>query len=233
MEQATTLRSLALGAAAALGLIGTPQPSHAYPIDCAILLCLAGGFPASAECAAAKVEMIRRITPFPIEPPLQLWNCPMGGGAGGAAGAGMASFGPDGLTPEVRQYRDGIELYHIKRYSSKRNQDGSYTIQDFTEAGDYDADGDFSWTTASFANGPAWLAGAVGGRREPLQECVRTSSGGTCLSYKTVGYTNVYGSQGVIGSTGSLSSWTPSTLRGVAIRYLDYQGNEHAEFVSY
>lgn len=52
--------------------------AHAYPIDCAILLCLAGGFPPSVECTAAKVEFIRRITPFPIEPPLQVWNCPMG-----------------------------------------------------------------------------------------------------------------------------------------------------------
>ena len=53
-------------------------PAAAYPIDCAILLCLAGGFPASAECSAAKAVFIRRITPFPIEPPLQIWNCPMG-----------------------------------------------------------------------------------------------------------------------------------------------------------
>jgi hypothetical protein len=52
-------------------------PSTAYPIDCAILLCLAGGFPASPPCARAKAEFIRRITPWPIEPPLQIWNCPM------------------------------------------------------------------------------------------------------------------------------------------------------------
>lgn len=67
---------------AALALASTSagfqaSPVNAYPIDCAILLCLAGGFPSSAECTAAKMEMIRRITPFPIEPPLQLWNCPM------------------------------------------------------------------------------------------------------------------------------------------------------------
>ena len=53
-------------------------PAKAYPIDCAILLCLSGGWPASAECAAAKAEFIRRITPWPIEPPLQIWRCPMG-----------------------------------------------------------------------------------------------------------------------------------------------------------
>lgn len=55
-----------------------PVPARAYPIDCAILLCLAGGWPASAECTTAKIEFVRRITPFPIEPPLQIWRCPLG-----------------------------------------------------------------------------------------------------------------------------------------------------------
>jgi hypothetical protein len=40
-------------------------------------LCLAGGWPASAECGHARAVFIRRITPWPIEPPLQIWNCPM------------------------------------------------------------------------------------------------------------------------------------------------------------
>ena len=53
------------------------SPAAAYPVDCAILLCLAGGWPASAECAHARAVFIRRITPWPIEPPLQIWNCPM------------------------------------------------------------------------------------------------------------------------------------------------------------
>ncbi len=55
----------------------TVTPAMAYPVDCAILLCLAGGWPASAECAHARAVFIRRITPWPIEPPLQIWNCPM------------------------------------------------------------------------------------------------------------------------------------------------------------
>ena len=54
-----------------------PTPASAYPVDCAILLCLAGGWPTSAECAHARTVFIRRITPWPIEPPLQIWNCPM------------------------------------------------------------------------------------------------------------------------------------------------------------
>ncbi|SDF62762.1 hypothetical protein SAMN04488105_1381 [Salipiger thiooxidans] len=59
------------------GLSVTLQPARAYQIDCAILLCLSGGWPASEPCAAAKAEFIRRITPWPIEPPLQIWRCPM------------------------------------------------------------------------------------------------------------------------------------------------------------
>lgn len=61
-------------------IIALPAPARAYQIDCAILLCLAGGFPPSAPCAAARAEMIRRITPWPIEPPLQIWRCPMRAG---------------------------------------------------------------------------------------------------------------------------------------------------------
>ncbi|WP_340264000.1 hypothetical protein [Sulfitobacter pontiacus] len=53
------------------------QPAADYPVDCAILLCLAGGWPGSAECSQARAVFIRRITPWPIEPPLQIWNCPM------------------------------------------------------------------------------------------------------------------------------------------------------------
>jgi hypothetical protein len=67
-----------------LGFGLSTAPAAAYPVDCAILLCLAGGWPASAECAHARAVFIRRITPWPIEPPLQIWNCPM-----------RASFRPD------------------------------------------------------------------------------------------------------------------------------------------
>lgn len=52
--------------------------AQTYQIDCAILLCFAGGWPASEPCARARAEFIRRITPWPVEPPLQIWRCPMG-----------------------------------------------------------------------------------------------------------------------------------------------------------
>lgn len=61
--------------AALAASVGTP--AAAYQIDCAILICLSGGWPASAECSAARAEFVRRITPYPIEPPLQIWRCDM------------------------------------------------------------------------------------------------------------------------------------------------------------
>lgn len=67
---------LAIASTAALTL--PPNPADAYQVDCAILLCLSGGWPASAPCAHARAVFIRRITPWPIEPPLQIWRCPMG-----------------------------------------------------------------------------------------------------------------------------------------------------------
>lgn len=75
MSFGAVFRRALLGGVAALL---NPTASFAYPVDCAILLCLAGGWPASAECSHARAVFIRRITPWPIEPPLQIWRCPMG-----------------------------------------------------------------------------------------------------------------------------------------------------------
>ncbi|MEO0525428.1 MAG: hypothetical protein AAF088_21185 [Pseudomonadota bacterium] len=76
------LRTYALSAAALTAALFTVAPQRAeaqsYQIDCAILLCLSGGWPTSVPCARARAEFIRRITPWPVEPPLQIWRCPMG-----------------------------------------------------------------------------------------------------------------------------------------------------------
>lgn len=75
------LTKLLPSVAVALTVTGSslPIPARAqtYPIDCAILLCLSGGWPASVPCALARAEFSRRITPWPVEPPLQIWRCPM------------------------------------------------------------------------------------------------------------------------------------------------------------
>ncbi|WP_159811095.1 hypothetical protein [Litoreibacter roseus] len=62
------LRNLSLTLCTSFFLTGT-IPAKAYDMDCAILLCMAGGFPESAVCAAAHTEMIRRVTPWPSKPP--------------------------------------------------------------------------------------------------------------------------------------------------------------------
>ena len=59
----TTLSAVAQMLAVTGLLTAVPQPAAAYKIDCAILLCLAGGSPPSATCVAARAEFIRRITP--------------------------------------------------------------------------------------------------------------------------------------------------------------------------
>ncbi|WP_134681458.1 hypothetical protein [Paracoccus ravus] len=138
---------------AALSL--SAPPAKAYPIDCAILLCLAGGFPASAECAAAKAEMIRRVTPWPVEPPLQLWRCPMGAPFSGSAAVPMQA-----IPPEVARYRDGIELYHI--IYSQRRHDGTTYVTDRSRLGHYDAQGNFSWIAIRMREAPDWVYAASG-----------------------------------------------------------------------
>lgn len=72
------LPSLAVALTVAGFSLPVPARAQTYPIDCAILLCLSGGWPASEPCARARAEFIRRITPMPVEPPLQIWRCPMG-----------------------------------------------------------------------------------------------------------------------------------------------------------
>lgn len=212
-------------AAASLAVAGAAgQPAAAYPIDCAILLCLAGGFPPSAECTAAKAEMIRRITPWPVEPPLQLWNCPLAIPNDIAAAIGMTNvgLGPDGLTPDVRKYRDAVEIYHIRRYSRRTGGDDGLVITDYTERGVYDEQGDFHWVSASYEHGPEWLADAVGGRRVPITECV-SHSRDDCRRYEVVRYEN---------RASGFGNWGTS-LRGVAIRTQDWEGNYQTEWVSY
>ena len=116
-----TLRNntLAATALAATTLAATPQRAQAqsYQIDCAILLCLSGGWPASVPCARARAEFIRRITPWPVEPPLQIWRCPMGV---------AYAINPDALTAD-RIYDILLELDENQpQQSYPLNPDGIY-----------------------------------------------------------------------------------------------------------
>jgi hypothetical protein len=70
--------ALLLGAAAFCPL---PASAEGYDIDCAVILCLAAGFPSepSGTCSDAYDYMIDRITDLPPKPPFGL--CIAGGGA--------------------------------------------------------------------------------------------------------------------------------------------------------
>lgn len=80
----------------------TAKPSRAYDIDCAIMLCMAGGFPPSAVCAHAFRVMIRRITPWPSRPPFGICTyaaVPISlGGPGGDVDLNTSSSDYDWLT---------------------------------------------------------------------------------------------------------------------------------------
>jgi len=223
---AMSLKSFLTGTTLALTALLTTTPVRAYPIDCAILLCLAGGFPPSAECAAAKATMIRRITPWPVSPPLQLWNCPLGLPAGFEVPPGFPEvrLGRDGLTDEVRHYRDAIEIFHIRtsRFGGGDDDcsDGCFTEN--TERGQYRDDGSHVWRRASLRHGPEWLAASNRIRRVPIRECVSWNDNG-CQRWRTIRYENWPGGMSALFGN----------LRLVAIRYEDHEGNKHTEFVPY
>lgn len=211
------MRRLFLFPLAAAGLaLAVPGPASAYPIDCAILLCLAGGFPSNPVCDGAKAEVIRRITPWPVEPPLQLWRCPLGIDPAIASEIGMTvPLGSDGLTDDVRRYRDGVEIYHI-RFEHRRSHDDE-TISDNTRVGRYSAvTGEFSWVPSSYQHGPAWLASVAGGTRRAsaIDDCDRSLP--NCRPRPTNVVNDFRG-----------------RLRAVAMRFRDEQGNYHTEIVRY
>lgn len=163
-------------------LVGSVEPAQAYQVDCAILLCLAGGWPASAPCAHARAVFIRRITPWPIEPPLQIWRCPMGASFNAPAPlspmerlydiafqeAPQASEPQDPL-PLIQVQSDehadidisgdafdfvrSIRVFHIQ-FSQRRNRDGDCITSDSTRLGSYGVQGDYHWTRSSVAQVP-------------------------------------------------------------------------------
>ena len=176
------IRSLAaLGVAAAASLPGTAS-AQSYQVDCAILLCLAGGWPTLAPCAHARAVFIQRITPWPIEPPLQIWRCPMGAAFDGAAPlspmerlyditfkAEPAISVPDLKVPHVPVQADeradvdisgdefdfvrSIRVYHIE-FTELPGFFGPCTRLDSTRVGTYGLQGAYRWTDSSISEVP-------------------------------------------------------------------------------
>lgn len=156
-------------ALAVLIALAAPQAAKAYPVDCAILLCLAGGWPASAECAHARAVFIRRITPWPIEPPLQIWRCPMGISMNvplqsrpspaqiilAQVSEGRADIDISGLEFDFVR---SIRVWDVRYYShQERGRDDECTEQFAMRLGSYGAQGEFDWRHTTPAAAPTWV----------------------------------------------------------------------------
>lgn len=177
-------KQLAVAALVALsGQMPLATQASAYQVDCAILLCLAGGWPASAPCAHARAVFIRRITPWPVEPPLQIWRCPLGASfvpvetprpserlyeAANRAALHQKSFPADAPLREVQgtdranvdisdetfDFVRSIRVFHIQ-YSQRENWEGECTRSDATRLGIYGIQGDYHWTLSKASEVPS------------------------------------------------------------------------------
>ena len=144
-----------------IGLALPAAPARAYAVDCAILLCLAGGWPMSPVCQHAKVVFVTRLTPWPVEPPLQLWRCPMGGGRSADALSSVGGTAPkpgEGLP--AADVIGSIRVHHV-RFTQRTTGGGGMGREcqrdDRTEVGGYDEAGSFRWkegVAAAVPSGP-------------------------------------------------------------------------------
>ena len=208
------IQKLLRAAALSLASLVTTQPAQAYPVDCAILLCLAGGWPASAECTYARAVFIRRITPWPIEPPLQIWRCPMGVSYN-APGTSIApqvwsaqqTIGStltdlilaqdleSGADIDIRglefDFVRSIRVWDVRHYSHReRGRDDNCSERHNMRLGTYGAQGEFGWQRTTPAAAPQWVL--------PTRRCTS-------------------------------SNWR----RGVGVEWEDHEGNHGYEWVSY
>lgn len=134
-----------LGFALAVSM-SEPVAAQGYPVDCAILLCLAGGWPASAPCAHARAVFIRRITPWPVEPPLQVWNCPMGGGMGALPTLPASDRADIDISAPAFDFVRSVRVYQID-HRQFMNGDTDCVHAGSIRRGDYGTQGEFRWTT--------------------------------------------------------------------------------------
>lgn len=191
-----------------------PQAAKAYQVDCAILLCLAGGWPASAECAHARAVFIRRITPWPIEPPLQIWRCPMGvferaplqsrapkiweasnHNAQTLAQVIQAQVAEGGADIDISglefNFVRSIRVWDVRHYSHReRGRDDDCSESYNMRLGTYGMQGEFGWQRTVPAAAPQWVL--------PSRRC-------------------------------SSSNWR----RGVGVEWEDHEGNHGYEWVAY
>lgn len=226
MSVANIVKKTVLSGMCALGFTAVSiEKAEAYPVDCAILLCLAGGWPASAECSAARAVFIRRITPWPVEPPLQIWRCPM-----------RASFD----VPVQQSFRSRLFNAAMRNTPAIKVAPTIITTPEqiasqiiLAQQADVDIAGrefDFVrsirvWNIMSYSHRPR-------GKDDECREYYNIQLG-------------TYGQQGDYrwsrSSPGAIPSWVGMTLtcrpasafRGVGVEWQDHQGNHGFEVVRY
>lgn len=121
--------------------------SQENPIDCEILICMAAGFPAASGCTPALNEMVDRVTPWPIEPPLQIWNCPMN------IPREYGNYEIDLASPEYA-FVTSFKVFNVN-IDADRDESGSCSRSSTIEVGTYDDTGAFQWRDGSRASVPA------------------------------------------------------------------------------
>lgn len=114
---------LSLGLASLCGFILQPQDARAFDMDCKVILCIAGGFP--ADCSDAYGYMISRITRWPVPlPPFGF--CAMSNGAEYSAHDVNYSFLGQG--PQAYDCPNGKQLYYRREEDSDGNFQGETTF---------------------------------------------------------------------------------------------------------
>lgn len=205
----------------------SPTVAIAYPVDCAILLCLSGGWPASAECSHARAVFIRRITPWPIEPPLQIWRCPLG----------VASRSPVQDRFGGRLFSAAAKSTAEPRFTLAVQRSGEEIAEELVQklVASKQANVDISGPEFDFVRSI---------RVFHIQYMMIVGRDQECEEYDST-VIGSYGTQGEFAWAGfsyaGVPDWYPkrtnrcglSSERAVAIEWRDYEGNLGHEFVRY
>jgi hypothetical protein len=225
-------------ASSAATLMFLTSPASAYPIDCAILLCLSGGWSPSVECSAARAEFIRRITPFPVEPPLQIWRCPLQSAALETEYSPLARLRQLAVTSNSKPKAE--DAFAVVRISASYPMSpapiwpltNAQALHLVSETADVDISGpDFDfvrsirvWHVKNYSH-------------------VEEGNGGDCAENSNIEL-GTYSTQGAYSwqavSPQSVPAWTglsttcgSSSYRGVGIEWRDYEGRHGFEVVRY